>query len=166
MLDTNPVDNGSSPITKMIGMLVVAAFAACAEGVLAPTIADTLRAASSAASFDSCCCGPSAQRDSIATLSLGWPDSRRPWRSAATRWPDSSALDGLRNPITGIADCCASAVIGHAAAPLSNVMNSRRLIASPRGSRQGIVSAQTSTLEGGGHALRGRTADVRYGPIL
>src|SRR5262249_50842685 len=28
----------------------------------------------------------------------------------------------------------------------------------PRGSRQGIVSAQTSTLEGGGHALRGRTS--------
>src|SRR5262249_54893844 len=33
----------------------------------------------------------------------------------------------------------------------------------PRGSRQGIVSAQTNTLERGGHALRGRRADVRFG---
>jgi hypothetical protein len=35
----------------------------------------------------------------------------------------------LRNPITGIAGCCASATIGHAAAaPLRSVMNVRRLI--------------------------------------
>ena len=31
-------------------------------------------------------------------------------------------------PITGIAGCCARAAIGHAAAPPSNVMNSRRTI--------------------------------------
>src|SRR5262249_46834825 len=53
----------------------------------------------------------------------------------------------------------ARVVSGHAAAvPTITLMNSLRLIASPRGSRQGIVSAQTSTLEGGGHALRGRTS--------
>jgi hypothetical protein len=33
------------------------------------------------------------------------------------------------NPITDIADCCARVASGHAAAPLSNVMNSRRLTA-------------------------------------
>ena len=33
----------------------------------------------------------------------------------------------LRNPITGIVGCCARAVTGHAAAPPSNVMSSRRL---------------------------------------
>ena len=32
----------------------------------------------------------------------------------------------LRNPITGIAGCCARAASGHAAAPPSSVMNSRR----------------------------------------
>jgi DNA replication protein DnaC len=31
------------------------------------------------------------------------------------------------NPITGIPGCCARAATGHAAAPPSNVMNSRRL---------------------------------------
>jgi hypothetical protein len=37
-----------------------------------------------------------------------------------------------RNPITGIVGCCARAARGHAAAPPSSVMNSRRLIQSPR----------------------------------
>jgi hypothetical protein len=34
----------------------------------------------------------------------------------------------LRNPITGTAGCCARAASGHAAAPPSSVMNSRRLM--------------------------------------
>src|SRR5262245_16724730 len=38
----------------------------------------------------------------------------------------------LRSPITGNARCCAPAVNGHAAAPPSSVMNSRRLTRSPR----------------------------------
>jgi hypothetical protein len=42
-------------------------------------------------------------------------------------------------------------------------MNSRRLIASPEAQDKASSSAQTSTLEEGGHALRGRTADVRFG---
>jgi hypothetical protein len=34
---------------------------------------------------------------------------------------------GLRNPITGIAGCCARAASGHAtAAPANSLMNSRR----------------------------------------
>ena len=33
-----------------------------------------------------------------------------------------------RNPITGIADCCARAASGQAAAPPSSVMNSRRFV--------------------------------------
>ena len=37
----------------------------------------------------------------------------------------------LRNPTTGIAACCAHAASGHAAAPPSSVMNSRRLICAP-----------------------------------
>ena len=38
---------------------------------------------------------------------------------------------GLRNPITGIAGCCARAANGHAAAPPISVMNSRRRISWP-----------------------------------
>ena len=50
-------------------------------------------------------------------------------RAARTR----SAEAPLRNPITGIAGCCARAASGHAAAaPPSSVMNSRRFIRSPR----------------------------------
>jgi hypothetical protein len=38
---------------------------------------------------------------------------------------------GLKNPITGIAGCCARAAIGHAAEPASSDMNSRRLMGLP-----------------------------------
>ena len=46
----------------------------------------------------------------------------------------------LRKPITGIAGCCARAASGHAAAPPSSVMNSRRFTRSPR-RRAGSVRA-------------------------
>jgi hypothetical protein len=45
-----------------------------------------------------------------------------------------------RNPITGIAPCCARAASGHAAAtPPSSVMNSRRFIRSPRRRARGMI---------------------------
>jgi hypothetical protein len=57
----------------------------------------------------------------------------RPWRYAATRCLADAAVVLRRNPITGIAGCCARAAIGHvAAAPPRSVMNSRRLTRSPR----------------------------------
>src|SRR5262249_15814309 len=60
--------------------------------------------------------------------------------------------------------CCARAASDQlTAAPLKMVMNSRRLICLPRGSRQAIVLAQTSTLKGGGYAFRRRSANVRFG---
>jgi hypothetical protein len=37
-----------------------------------------------------------------------------------------------KNPITGMADCCARTANGHAVAPPRKVMNSRRLMAAPR----------------------------------
>ena len=52
-----------------------------------------------------------------------------------TRPRDAGSVEAtplLRNPITGIVGCCARAASGHAAAPPSSVMNSRRLIRSPR----------------------------------
>jgi hypothetical protein len=64
------------------------------------------------------------------------------------RDPASSALVGLRKPTIGIADCCARAASGHAATPLINVMNSRRLIAAPETSDRGIVAAQMRAVKG------------------
>jgi hypothetical protein len=50
-----------------------------------------------------------------------------------TRGCQASTGDVLRrNPTTGIAACCARAASGHAAAPPSSVMNSRRFTRSPR----------------------------------
>src|SRR5262249_34566206 len=49
MLDTRPIVTGSNPVTKIIGMLVVASLAARTASAL-PTIAAGLRATSSAAS--------------------------------------------------------------------------------------------------------------------
>src|SRR6516165_6106322 len=107
-------------------------FAASAASRLA-TIAATLRATSSAASFGNRSVWPFAQRVSIVTLSFVYPDSRRPWRTAATRCPNSSARLGLRKPTTGNADCCARAASGHpAAVQPASAMNSRRFMASPR----------------------------------
>src|SRR5262249_56479418 len=60
-------------------------------------------------------------------------DSGRPRRNAAAMGRNPSGDAALRNPITGITPCCARAASGHvAAAPPSSVMNSRRLIQSPR----------------------------------
>jgi hypothetical protein len=47
---------------------------------------------------------------------------------------------GLRNPTTGIADCCARVASGHDAAPPSNVMNWRRLMMSPLKSARHITT--------------------------
>src|SRR5262249_51550158 len=54
------------------------------------------------------------------------PVSPRPLRKAAAICAYSQDDPPLRNPIIGIAVCCARAASGHAAAPPSSVMNSRR----------------------------------------
>src|SRR5262249_20461952 len=56
----------------------------------------------------------------------------RPRRNAATSSAEALAEVLLRNPITGIAGCCAHAASGQAAAaPPSSVMNSRRFKPKP-----------------------------------
>src|SRR5262245_60674069 len=55
--------------------------------------------------------------------------------------------------------CCARAVSGQAAAPPTSVMNSRRLIADPRGS-QGIVAAETYTGKDPANVRFGSKADI------
>src|SRR5215216_2785694 len=67
---------------------------------------------------------------------LGISSPVKPCRNAATMSETSSPDLRLKKPITGIAGCCDSAANGHAAAPPSRAMNSRRLIA-PRASQLG-----------------------------
>jgi hypothetical protein len=70
---------------------------------------------------------PSAQRYSIVTLRPSTkPVSFRPRRKARRRLANRSGVSPPRNPITGIASCCARAASGHAAALPSMAMNSRR----------------------------------------
>ena len=46
--------------------------------------------------------------------------------------PHCAGIAGIRVPTTGIADCCARATTGHAAAPPRTPRNSRRLMSVPR----------------------------------
>ena len=135
-LATSPSSTGSAAVSKTIGMVVVAAFAASAAGVGRPRQSQS----------------PDAERDrppAPAVDRFGPPPSdirsprsghrrSRP-RSAlgrkAVRWPRVIWAEAarLRNPITGSAGCCARAASGQAAAaPPNSAMNSRRLIRSPR----------------------------------
>src|SRR5262249_42471667 len=60
-----------------------------------------------------------------------YPASLNPWRNAVTIGALPLADVPSRNPITGIAACCARVAIGHATAALpTSVMNSRRLMPS------------------------------------
>src|SRR5215469_18381530 len=130
MLSTSPCETGSSPVAKTMGMVVVAALAAKAETVPpAATIMVTWRRTNSAASAGSLLSSFSAQRYSIVTFPPStWPVSFRPWRNARRRSAKVSADAEWRNPITGIAGCCARAASGHVAALPRSVMNSRRFI--------------------------------------
>ena len=73
----------------------------------------TCRSTSSAASAGSRSSWPSAQRNSIATF---WPSTKpaslKPWRNACYQIGVGPGDRPLRNPITGIAGCCARAASG------------------------------------------------------
>src|SRR5262245_10562044 len=131
-LATNPALIGS-PLPKTIGMVVVAAFAARAEGSPpAATSTATWRLTSSAARAGNRSYSPRAQRNSMTTfLPSVRPPSPKPLWKAATTVMESSGPRLLMNPITGIAGCCAYAPSGHAAAPPSRVINWRRFTPVP-----------------------------------
>ena len=133
-LATRPSLTGSCHRTKTIGIVVVAALAASAAGVRSRRSprpdGEPGRPPAPAAGH----IGP--RPSGIRSPRSGPrhnPISFRPWRNPRR---DSAMPSGdwlLRNPITGIAGCCARAASGHAAAaPPSSVMNSRRFIRSPR----------------------------------
>jgi hypothetical protein len=66
--------------------------------------------------------------------------SFKPRRNAARRCSVPSGDVLRRNPIIGIAGCCARAASGHAAAPPKSAINSRRLIMREFSSRVGLPS--------------------------
>ena len=128
---------GSPPITKMMGIVCVAALAARAAGAFGmATITATSRRTNSAAKSGQpvgLVSRPSGIRPQYCGLRRS-RSQRGPGRKAINTEP-TPRLRGavlLRNPITGIVSCCARATTGHAAALPSPAMNSRRLIRSPR----------------------------------
>jgi hypothetical protein len=61
------------------------------------------------------------------------PSSRSRRSKATTQWLTAWCVAAPRKPMVGsFPDCCARAASGHAAAPLSSVMNARPLTRSPR----------------------------------
>src|SRR5215470_16536276 len=63
----------------------------------------------------------------VAALAASTAGAPPPETITLTCWRNGAADAALRNPITGIAGCCARAASGHAAAPPRSVMNWRRL---------------------------------------
>jgi hypothetical protein len=109
-------------------MLEVAALAASAPAVLAgAAITATRRWIRSATNSGIRSSRPPAQRNSIAMLRPStYPVSLKPLRNASRFLTLACAERDARNPITGIAGCCARAASGHAAAPPSVAKNFRR----------------------------------------
>ena len=115
-LATRPTSTGSPPVTKTIGTVVVAALAASAAGVLADDQgylpAEKVRQPASWQPVS--LISPSGTRSRRFGLReacfLQAPSKCFQPRGKALRRPE------LRKPITGIADCCARAASGHAAA--------------------------------------------------
>jgi hypothetical protein len=127
-LTTRQAWTGSTPITKAIGIVAVAALAASAAAT-PPGVTMTLaaRLTRSTASSGSPALSPCPQRYSIAMLRPSTkPASASPLREPVTYFVFASGDPGWSNPIAGIAACCARATTGHAAAPPRSVMNSRR----------------------------------------
>jgi hypothetical protein len=149
---------GSIPNGKTMGMTDVACFTVRAANAFV-TITSTFMRTNSAAISAPRSGRPSDQRYSIAMVR---PSIQPSSRSRCTK----AAVQGLqteasvpKNPMVGsFPGCCARAAIGHAIAPPSTVMNSRRFIAPPR-PRSRIVAAGTGRLEVAKTAL----GNVRFG---
>ena len=143
-LATRPLPIGSFAAANIIGMIDVACFAAITAAVEYVMMTSTLSRTNSAAISVKRSGRPSAQRTSSTTVRPSiQPSSRSRWTKAGTHCPWTAGAPELSNPIFGnFPDCCARAASGHAAAPLSSVMNARRLIRSPRRPAQAASAAR------------------------
>ena len=128
-LATRPCWTGSPAVVNTTGIVVVAALVANTE---APppvaAITATLRPTRSAASAGNRSGCPSKKRYS--TRHCGLRQSRLHLSRGETHLSRLAARFSprlVRKPTTGMTGCCAPAASGHAAAPPSSVMNSRRL---------------------------------------
>jgi len=133
-LATMPLPTGSPAVANTIGITDVACFAAMVGGVLCVRITSTLSRTNSSAISAKRSVRPSPQRYSIATL---WPSVQPSARSrctkAAVKWLISAAVPEAISPMVGsLLACCARTAHGHATAPPSSVMKSRRFTRSPR----------------------------------
>ena len=133
MLATRPTSTGSTPVVNTMGIVVVAAFAAYAGGVVLANMTLTCRFTNSTASAGRRSLLPSANRCSTATFRpTTKPTSRSPCSMAAIRVTSEDCVWLWSMPITGIAPCCARAASGITAAPPRARMKSRRFIPRPR----------------------------------
>lgn len=128
---TRPVPTGSFAIVKTMGMTNVAFFKV-ATAVPFAAMTSTLRRTNSAAISASRSGRPSDQRYSISTVRPSIQlSSRSRATNAAVHGPKTEAF-APRYPIVGSFPACwALAASGQTAAPLTILMNSRRLMASP-----------------------------------
>src|SRR5215471_9959368 len=158
-LATRPVATGSPGSAKTIGTLFVACLAARAHWVPYVIIKSTFSWTNSAASSSARSFLPSAQRYSIATVCPSiQPSSRSRCTKTTTHWLPIEAVVEPRKPMVGsFPGCRARAAIGHAtAAPPSSVMNSRRIIRSPR------RRERSAYREFGGRRLRALEIDDKF----
>jgi hypothetical protein len=135
-LSTYPAPTGSVTFTNTIGTLRVACSSGPTVAVPGARMASGSSAISSAAFLRMSSARPVVQRYSIWRLRpTVQPDCSSPCRNAALRaWPWASfASYGMIAPMRRIRwPCCALAAIGHAAAPPTSAIKSRRFIRSPR----------------------------------
>jgi len=140
-LATRPLPTGSPARGNTIGIADVACFAASAGAVPAVTMTSTLSRTNSAAISANRSLRPSAHRYSMATV---WPSSqpsacRRRTNAATHELWANAVLDPRYPMVRNLADCCALATNGQAAAaPPRSAMNCRRITRSPR--RHGPVA--------------------------
>ena len=131
-LSTKPEPTGSGTITNTVGTVRVACKTALAPALPLGTMTSGASAANSVAAFLVSAASPAPQRASICRLRPSiQPNCCSPWRSAAKRAcasgssgaePESTPTRRMRSP------CCARTASGHAAAPPTSDMNSRRFV--------------------------------------
>ncbi len=111
-LVTKPALTGSAPVTNTMGNVEVAVLAAIAASWFA-TMTATCRLTRSLANAGKLSRWSLVQRYSILTF---WPSTKpaslRPLRKATRRGAEARASPLRKNPITGIAGCCARAPSG------------------------------------------------------